>query len=137
MLLFKVANWQVQSFNPKPDSIYKELSVHFQILNNLSKPYPLANVIHTKTATMKNQESKNENLADKNVDNAADKTNMPDQLVPRHHSDENSDNNKVKSDAGNLGKNFGRGDFGSEEAREDAEKGNKGEAGNMPNSKEK
>ena len=86
---------------------------------------------------MENQEDNNDNLRDKNADNGADKTNMPDQLVPRHRSDENSDENKVKSDAGHLGRNFGRGDFGSEEAREDAEKGNKGSAGNMPNSEQK
>ncbi len=47
---------------------------------------------------------------------------MPDQLVPRHHN-EKSDNNKVKSNAVNLETNFGRGDFGSEETRFDADKG--------------
>ncbi|TCD10195.1 hypothetical protein EZ449_10235 [Pedobacter frigidisoli] len=82
-------------------------------------------------------ENQNDNLKDKNADNTADATNMPDGLVPRHHSDENNEKNKVKSDAGNLGRNFGRGDFGSEEAREDAEKGNQGHAGNMPNTGEK
>jgi len=82
---------------------------------------------------MENQEDNNQNLKDKKADNSADNTNMPDGLVPRHHSDENNEKNKVKSDAGNLGRNFGRGDFGSEEAREDSEKGNSGHAGNMPN----
>ncbi|PWS26959.1 hypothetical protein DHW03_13130 [Pedobacter yonginense] len=82
---------------------------------------------------MENQAENNENLHDKKADNGADNTNMPDGLVPRHHSDENNEKNKIKSDAGNLGRNFGRGDFGSEEAREDSEKGNKGHAGNMPN----
>lgn len=86
---------------------------------------------------MENQEENNKNLADKNVDNTPDRSNMPDQLVPRHHSDENNKKNKVKSDAGHLGRDFGYGDFGSEEAREDAEKGNAGEAGNMPNSEQK
>ncbi|QDW26472.1 hypothetical protein [Pedobacter sp. KBS0701] len=86
---------------------------------------------------MKNTKDNNENLSDKNADNSADKTNMPDQLVPRHRSNDNEKKNTVESDAGNLGRNFGRGDFGSEEAREDAEKGNKGHAGNMPNSTEK
>jgi len=82
---------------------------------------------------MENQEEKNSNLADKNIDNAAEKSNMPEQQVPRHRSDEHSDKNKVKTDAGHLGRDFGGGDFGSEEAREDAEKGNEGHAGNMPN----
>lgn len=70
-------------------------------------------------------------------DNNADKTNLPENLVPKHRSNENSDENKVKSEAGNLAKDFGKGDFGSEEAREDAEKGNKGHAGNMPNTAQK
>lgn len=83
---------------------------------------------------MENQKDNNDNLSDKNADNSADKTNMPDQLVPRHKSNENDKDNIVETEAGNLGRNFGRGDFGSEEAREDAEKGNKGHAGNMPNS---
>ncbi|WP_316831263.1 hypothetical protein [Pedobacter aquatilis] len=86
---------------------------------------------------MENQEDKNQNLSNEKANNSADKTNMPDQLVPRHHSDANHEKNKVKTDAGNLGRNFGRGDFGSEEAREDAEKGNKGHAGNMPNTENK
>lgn len=86
---------------------------------------------------MDNQKNNNDNLSDKNADNSADKTNMPDQLVPRHKSNENDKDNIVETEAGNLGRNFGRGDFGSEEAREDAEKGNKGHAGNMPNSTEK
>ena len=86
---------------------------------------------------MENQDDKNQNLKDKNADNSADKTNMPDQLVPRHRSDEHNEKNKIKSDAGNLGRDFGKGDFGSEEAREDSEKGNKGHAGNMPKSEEK
>jgi len=68
-----------------------------------------------------------------NTENKAEKSNLPDQLVPNHHSDENSEKNKVKSEAGHLAKDFGKGDFGSEEAKQDAEKGNKGEAGNMPN----
>ena len=66
-------------------------------------------------------------------ENKAEKSNLPDQLVPNHHSNKNSEKNKVKSEAGNLAKDFGHGDFGSEEAKQDAEKGNKGEAGNMPN----
>ena len=86
---------------------------------------------------MENQEEKNSNLGDKNIDNSAERSNMPEQQVPRHRSDEQSDKNKIKSDAGHLARDFGRGDFGSEEARADAEKGNKGEAGNMPNTEEK
>ncbi|MCX2573117.1 hypothetical protein [Pedobacter sandarakinus] len=82
---------------------------------------------------MENQEDKNENLKDNKVEHSAENSNMPDQQVPRHRSDENSDENKVKTEAGYLGRNFGKGDFGSEEAREDAEKGNEGHAGNMPN----
>ena len=86
---------------------------------------------------MENQPENNDNLKDKKADNSADKTNMPDQLVPRFRSNENEKKNRVKTDAGNLGRNFGRGDYGSEEARTDAGKGNKGHAGNMPNTEEK
>ncbi|TCD15842.1 hypothetical protein EZ456_24090 [Pedobacter psychrodurus] len=82
---------------------------------------------------MKNTKDNNENLGNKNADNTADKSNMPDQLVPRHRSNDKEKKNTVETDAGNLGRDFGGGDFGSEEARTDAEKGNKGEAGNMPN----
>lgn len=86
---------------------------------------------------MENQKENNKNLKNKQADTSAEKLNMPDQLVPRHHSDEHHHSNKVKSDAGHLGRDFGFGDFGAEEAREDAEKGNKGHAGNMPNTEEK
>ncbi|TDG35230.1 hypothetical protein EZJ43_14115 [Pedobacter changchengzhani] len=86
---------------------------------------------------MENNKIKNENLEDDKIENSVDQTNMPDGLVPRFHSDENTDQNKVESDAGFLGKSFGKGDFGSEEARQDAEKGNKGHAGNQPFSEEK
>lgn len=86
---------------------------------------------------MKNTKDNNQNLGNKKADNAANKTNMPDQLVPRHRSNDKEKKNTVETDAGNLGRNFGRGDFGSEEARTDAEKGNKGEAGNMPNTTKK
>ncbi|NII85551.1 MULTISPECIES: hypothetical protein [unclassified Pedobacter] len=86
---------------------------------------------------MKNAKDNNENLDNKKADNTADKTNMPDQLVPRHRSNAKENKNTVETDAGNLGRNFGVGDFGSEEARTDAEKGNKGHAGNMPDSAEK
>ena len=86
---------------------------------------------------MENTKDNNQNLGNKKADNAANKTNMPDQLVPRHRSNDKEKKNTVETDAGNLGRNFGRGDFGSEEARTDAEKGNKGEAGNMPNTTKK
>ncbi|MDQ0637618.1 hypothetical protein QF042_001183 [Pedobacter sp. W3I1] len=86
---------------------------------------------------MENIKDNNENLGDKNADNSADKTNMPDQQVPRHRSNDNEKKNTVESDAGNLSRDFGGGDFGSEEARTDAEKGNKGEAGNIPNTTKK
>lgn len=86
---------------------------------------------------MENTEDKNKNLENKTAESSADKSNMPDQQVPRHRSNENSDKNKVKSDAGHLGRDFGYSDFGAEEARADAEKGNKGHAGNMPNTEEK
>ncbi|WP_316827340.1 hypothetical protein [Pedobacter miscanthi] len=86
---------------------------------------------------MESKTDNNENLANKKADNAADKTNMPDQQVPRHRSNDNEKKNTIETEAGNLGRDFGMGDFGSEEAREDAEKGNKGHAGNMPNSTEK
>jgi hypothetical protein len=86
---------------------------------------------------MESTKDNNKNLGDKNADNAADKSNMPDQQVPRHRSNDNEKKNSVDTEAGNLGRDFGMGDFGSEEARADAEKGNKGHAGNMPNSTEK
>ena len=83
---------------------------------------------------MTNQEDKNQNLGDKEAENSADRSNMPDNQVPRHRSNDNSEMNKVKSEAGFLGREVGEGDFGSEEARADPEKGNPGHAGNMPNS---
>ncbi|MNK56889.1 hypothetical protein D3C87_759370 [compost metagenome] len=86
---------------------------------------------------MENKKENNENLGDKNIENAADKSNMPDQQVPRHRSNDKEKKNTVETEAGNLGRDFGMGDFGSEEARTDAEKGNKGHAGNMPNSTKK
>ena len=86
---------------------------------------------------MENTKDNNKNLGNKNADNSANKTNMPDQQVPRHRSNDNQKKNSVETEAGNLGRDFGMGDFGSEEARTDAEKGNKGEAGNMPNTTEK
>ncbi|QIL38764.1 hypothetical protein G7074_05390 [Pedobacter sp. HDW13] len=81
---------------------------------------------------MENKKENNENLGNKNIENNADKSNMPDQQVPRHRSNDKEKKNTVETEAGNLGRNFGMGDFGSEEARTDAEKGNKGDAGNMP-----
>ncbi|WP_175634226.1 hypothetical protein [Pedobacter ghigonis] len=86
---------------------------------------------------MENQKENNENLGNKNIENTADQSNMPDQQVPRHRSNDKAKKNTVETEAGNLGRDFGMGDFGSEEARTDAEKGNKGHAGNMPNSTEK
>ncbi len=86
---------------------------------------------------MENKKENNENLGNKNIENTADKTNMPDQQVPRHRSNNNDKENTIETEAGNLVRNFGMGDFGSEEARTDAEKGNKGHAGNMPNSTKK
>lgn len=86
---------------------------------------------------MKNEKENNENLADKNAENTADKSNMPNQQIPRHRSNNNEKENSVDTEAGNLGRDFGMGDFGSEEARTDAEKGNKGNAGNMPNTSKK
>ncbi|SDC59855.1 hypothetical protein [Pedobacter soli] len=86
---------------------------------------------------MEKQKEKNENLGNKNIDNTADKSNMPNQQVPRHRSNDKEKKNTVETEAGNLGRDFGMGDFGSEEARTDAEKGNKGHAGNMPNTSKK
>ncbi|MGM9475005.1 hypothetical protein ACS5PU_01195 [Pedobacter sp. GSP4] len=86
---------------------------------------------------MESKSDNNKNLGNSKAENTADKTNMPDQLVPRHRSNEKEKKNKVATDAGNLGKDFGSGDFGSEEARTDAGKGNKGQAGNMPNTAKK
>jgi len=86
---------------------------------------------------MENSKENNKNLGDKNIKNTADQSNMPSQQVPRHRSNDNEKKNTVETEAGNLGRDFGMGDFGSEEARTDAEKGNKGHAGNMPNSTKK
>ena len=85
---------------------------------------------------MEDQTENNKNLKDKTAENTADQSNMPDNLVPRHRSNDNEKENRVKSDAEYLGRNFGRGDYGSEEARSDAGKGNDGHAGNMPNTAE-
>lgn len=82
---------------------------------------------------MEEQERKNENLRDPQSENSADRSNMPDNQIPRHRSDENSKINEVQSDAEFLSREVGEGDFGSEEARADPEKGNEGHAGNMPN----
>ena len=86
---------------------------------------------------MEKQKENNENLGDKNIENTADKSNMPNQQIPRHRSNDKEKKNTVETEAGNLGRDFGMGDFGSEEARTDAEKGNKGDAGNMPNTSKK
>ncbi|WP_239495007.1 hypothetical protein [Pedobacter yulinensis] len=59
---------------------------------------------------------------------------MPHRQVPVYKSNENESENKVESDAGNLAKDFGGGDYGAEEARADAGKGNKGETGSEPGS---
>jgi len=80
---------------------------------------------------MKNQ--KNSNLSDKLAENNAERSNMPDNQIPRYRSNSSIKINEVKSDAGFLSRAVGDGDFGSEEARTDPEKGNKGHAGNMPN----
>lgn len=85
---------------------------------------------------MSSNERQNENLDDKDLKNSAEKSNMPDYLVPANHSDEHTAENVVKPEDKDLGRSFGRGDFGSEEARSDEEKGNKGSAGNMPFSKD-
>ncbi len=86
---------------------------------------------------MEKQKENNENLGNKNIENTAEKSNMPNQQVPRHRSNDKEKKNTVETEAGNLGRDFGMGDFGSEEARTDAEKGNKGHAGNMPNTSKK
>ena len=86
---------------------------------------------------MENKAKKNENLDDDKLRNDAAQSNMPNHLVPANHSDEHTEQNIVKPEDNDLGKSFGRGDFGSEEARSDEEKGNKGSAGNMPFSKNK
>ena len=84
---------------------------------------------------MENQEQNN-NLKDQDLENTADRSNMPDQQVPRHRSNDRGPESTVKTDAGYLNKDPGYGDYGSEEARSDAYKGNKGHAGNMPNTTE-
>jgi len=86
---------------------------------------------------MENTDQENKNLGNKNIENSADRSNLPENQVPRHRSNDNEKDNEVKSEAGYLARDFGKGDFGSEEAREDASKGNKGHAGNMPNTESK
>jgi len=83
------------------------------------------------------EQEKNKNLGDTQAANTADRSNMPDNQVPRHRSNDNNEENKVKTDAGFLSREPGEGDFGSEEARADADKGNEGHAGNMPNTRSK
>ena len=83
---------------------------------------------------MDNTEEKNVNLGNPLAENIVEHTNMPDNQVPRFRSNENHEKNRVKSEAGFLSREVGEGDFGSEEARADWDKGNHGEAGNMPNS---
>jgi hypothetical protein len=80
------------------------------------------------------KDHKNSNLADPKADNNAEKSNMPDNQIPRHRSNNSSELDKVKDGAGMLGREMGEGDYGAEEARADPDKGNPGEAGNMPNS---
>ncbi|SFA40431.1 hypothetical protein SAMN04488511_10271 [Pedobacter suwonensis] len=80
------------------------------------------------------EEHKNKNLADPKADQTAENSNMPDNQVPRHRSNDSSELEKVKDGAGMLGREMGEGDYGAEEARADPDKGNPGEAGNMPNS---
>ena len=82
---------------------------------------------------MKTERPNNKNLGDAQAENSADRSNMPDNQVPRHRSNDHEQMNRVKSDAGFLSREVGEGDFGSEEARADPEKGNSGHAGNMPN----
>jgi hypothetical protein len=84
---------------------------------------------------MKKEE--NSNLADKHATQNAETSNMPSNQVPKHRSNDKEQENTVQSDANGISRDFGSGDFGSEEARADAEKGNPGEAGNMPNTEEK
>ena len=86
---------------------------------------------------MEKQKENNENLGNKNIENTAEKSNMPNQQVPRHRSNDKEKKNTVETEAGNLGRDFGMGDFGSEEAITDAEKCNKCHAGNMPNTSKK
>ncbi len=85
---------------------------------------------------MSTNTEENKNLDDNKLRNSAEKSNMPDHLVPSNHSDQHFAENIVKPEDKDLGRSFGRGDFGSEEARSDEEKGNKGSAGNMPFSKD-
>lgn len=85
---------------------------------------------------MSDKERKNENLDNEKLSRNAQHSNMPDHLIPVNHSDTNTEENVVKPEDRDNGKSFGKGDFGSEEARSDSEKGNKGSAGNIPFSKE-
>lgn len=80
---------------------------------------------------MKKEENKN--LADRHALQNAETSNMPSNQVPKHRSNHKENKNTVHSEAKGVSRDFGFGDFGSEEARADAEKGNPGEAGNMPN----
>lgn len=82
---------------------------------------------------METDKHNNKNLGDTQAENSADRSNMPNNQVPRHRSNDHEQINRVKSDAGFPSRELGEGDFGSEKARADPEKGNKGHAGNMPN----
>jgi len=57
---------------------------------------------------------------------------MPDNQVPRFRTNANFEKNRAQSDAGFLGREVGEGDFGSEEAWADWEKGKGGDAGIFP-----
>ncbi|MDN3585999.1 hypothetical protein QWY86_04930 [Pedobacter aquatilis] len=62
----------------------------------------------------------------------ADRSNMPESQIPVFRSNREAELGQMKTKAGHLGTEVGEGDFGSEEARADADKGNKGSGGNMP-----
>ena len=61
---------------------------------------------------METDEHNNKNLGDTQAENSADRSNMPDNQVPRHRSNDHEQINRVKSDAGFLSREVGEGDFG-------------------------
>ncbi|WP_316738571.1 hypothetical protein [Pedobacter aquatilis] len=69
---------------------------------------------------------------DTSTTDSANTSNLPQNQIPKFRSNLNAAQGQMKSEAGHLGTEVGEGDFGAEEARSDAEKGNSGSAGNMP-----
>ncbi len=68
----------------------------------------------------------------KEVKQDAETSNMPDRQRPVYNSNENESENTVTNESDTSGDDFWGGDYGSEEARSDSEKGNTGHTGSEP-----